>query len=78
MRCPKDTVWDELRGFCSRCQPGYVWNAQWSECQKMDPTVLTPPGMDTAAASLFMGAESSGRLGLLILAAAGLWWLNQY
>ena len=53
MKCPDGLTWIPDREFCSRCKPGYIWNANWSECTPMDRSVINPPGMPTASAALF-------------------------
>lgn len=55
MKCPDGLYWIPDREFCSKCPPGQVYNANWSECQKMDRTVINPGQYHTATASLFMG-----------------------
>ena len=53
MECPEGLTWIPDREYCSRCQPGYAWNAQWNECGKMDRSVISPGQYHTASASLF-------------------------
>jgi hypothetical protein len=53
MKCPDGLTWIPDREYCSRCQPGYAWNAQWGECVKMDRTVINPGQYHTASAAFF-------------------------
>ncbi len=53
MKCPEGLTWIPDREYCSRCAPGYAWNAEWSECVKMDRTVINPGQYHTATAALF-------------------------
>lgn len=53
MKCPEGLTWIPDREYCSRCQPGYVWNAQWNECVKQDRTTIEPGLYHSTAASLF-------------------------
>ena len=59
MKCPEGLTWIPDREYCSRCQPGYAWNAEWSECVKMDRTVISPGQYHTASASFFGYDRSS-------------------
>ena len=63
MKCPDGLTWIPDREFCSRCQPGYAWNAEWSECVKMDRTVINPGQYHTASAAFFGYDRASFGLG---------------
>lgn len=55
MKCPEGLNWIPDREYCSKCPPGQIYNAEHSECQGMDRTVINPGMYHTATASLFMG-----------------------
>lgn len=55
MKCPEGLTWIPDREYCSKCPPGQIYNAEYSECQGMDRSVINPGKYHTASASLFMG-----------------------
>jgi len=71
MKCPKGLHWIPDREFCSRCEPGYIWNAEFHECTKMDRSVISPGKYHTAAAALFgFDGEKHSKIPFLLLILA--------
>lgn len=67
MKCPVGLTWIPDREYCSRCQPGYAWNAEWGECVKMDRSVISPGNYPTASSALFGYDRSSNEKILIVL-----------